>query len=205
MKILSFVRHTESMANVQNLLAGQQDFPLSEKGKSDALVLAKRLHQAFPFDFVFSSPLVRAMQTAEPFAAATGLTIVTDNALREQNIGEFSGWSYPKAEADSRYQQDRSSRWEWAPPGGGESYRAMSERIRPFFDRIGALPDDVRVLCFTHAVTLRIIVGLLENTLPAYPTSLARNGEILTVEYTGLGVRHTVQSRYFGEQSEGRE
>ena len=204
MKTLTFVRHAESVANVGNLLAGQSDFPLSDKGKADAARLPERLFQEFSVSHLFSSPLVRALQTAEPFARRTGLPVVTDAALMEQNIGVFTGWSYPEAEADPRYETERTKRWEWVPPGG-ESYRTMAERIRPFFLRIDALPEGAQVLCFTHAVTLRLIVGLLENTLPVYPTGLARNGEFLTVDYQGLGTHHVVKSRYFGDQVEGKE
>jgi len=205
MKTLAFVRHSESVANVGNLLAGQSDFPLSDKGKSDALNLAERLFRDFPVDKLFSSPLTRALQTAEPLARLSGLVVVTNPALMEQHIGVFTGWSYPDAEADARYEQDRTKRWEWAPPGGGESYRAMAARIRPFFHRIDELPDGTTALCFTHAVTLRIIVGILEDTLPAYPTGLTRNGEILAVDYQGLGRRHEIRSHYYGDQTEGRE
>ena len=62
MKKLSFIRHAESVANVGNLLAGQSDFPLSEKGLADALRLAERLRDDLP-DALYSSPLTRAMQT----------------------------------------------------------------------------------------------------------------------------------------------
>jgi broad specificity phosphatase PhoE len=204
MKTLAFVRHAESVANLGNQLAGQSDVPLSDKGRVDAAQLAARVLAEAQFDRLFSSPLVRAVQTAEPFAALSGLPVVTDPALMEQHIGVFTGWTYPEAEHDPRYEQDRTKRWDWAPPGGGESYRAMAERIRPFFARIDALPDGCRVLCFTHAVTLRLIVGLLENTLPVYPTTLARNGELLAVEYQGLGIPHKVTTRYWGSQVEGK-
>jgi len=204
MKTLQFIRHTESVANVGNLLGGQSDFALSEKGIRDASVLAELFAARYSVDTIISSPLMRARQTADPFSDLLGLEVTLNAALLEQNIGVFSGWSYPAAEADPRYEPDRTKRWDWTPPGG-ESYRQMADRIRPFFTAMEALPNGSRILCFTHAVTLRIIVGLLENTLPVYPTALVRNGELLSVDYTSLGTPHVLRSEYYGDQLEGRE
>jgi broad specificity phosphatase PhoE len=204
MKTLYFVRHAESEANVLNILGGQSDFALSDRGRADAALLAERFTARYGADLIVSSPLRRARETAEPFSIRLGLEVAPDPALMEQNMGVFSGLSYAEAEADPRYERDRTKRWDWTPPGG-ESYRAMADRIRPFFATVDKLADGTRLLCFTHAVTLRIVIGLLEDTLPAYPTSLTRNGEILAVEYTGLGKTHAVVSQYYGDQTDGRE
>lgn len=204
MKTLYFVRHAESEANVRNILGGQIDFPLSDKGRADAALLAERFTARYGVDRIVSSPLKRARETAEPFSVRLGLDLAFDPALMEQNMGVFSGMSYAEAEADPRYERDRTKRWDWTPPGG-ESYRAMADRIRPFFAFVDSLGDGTRLLCFTHAVTLRIVIGLLEDTLPVYPTSLTRNAEILAVEYSGLGRSHIVVSQYYGDQAEGRE
>jgi len=204
MPTLYFIRHTESEANVLHLLGGQSDFPLSDKGKRDADLLAGLFAARHTADHIISSPLARAQQTAEPFAKRLGLPILLNPALMEQNMGIFSGWSYARAEADPRYELDKTKRWHWSPPGG-ESYAAMADRIRPFFSALGAFPQGAKILCFTHAVTLRILVGFLENTLPVYPVPLVRNGELLVVDFQGLGKVHTLKYEYDGDQLEGRE
>jgi len=113
-----FIRHTESEANVLHLLGGQSDFPLSDKGKRDADLLAGLFAARHTADHIISSPLARAQQTAEPFAKRLGLPILLNPALMEQNMGIFSGWSYARAEADPRYELDKTKRWHWSPPGG---------------------------------------------------------------------------------------
>ena len=57
------------------------------------------------------------------------------------------------------------------------------------------------ILIVTHAVTLRIIKGMLEDTLPVYPKKIANNGEIWMVEFKGLGNKHAVKSLFYGNSA----
>lgn len=203
---LYFMRHAESEANALDVLGGRLDYALTAKGTSDAQAVAAGFLAAHRIDAIIASPLLRARQTAEPFARATGLRPSLDEAIVEQDMGAFAGKSYAQAEADPAYELDKSRRWDWAPPGGGESYRMIAERIRPFFARLDALarvgPESVLVV--THAVTLRLIVATLEGSLPSYPVSLARNGEILEYDYEGSGRGRLVGSFYAGPDAEGK-
>jgi len=208
---LYFMRHAESEANRKNLLAGQLDFPLSEEGQRQSREVADAFLRDRPIDAIISSPLLRARATALPFCEALGLRLELDEALLEQDMGVFSGSSYPEAEADPRYELDKSRRWDWVPPGG-ESYEMIARRLRPFFERLdGRRPspenpaaNPEHLLVITHAVTLRIIEAYLLASLPRYPTALARNGEILETDYRGLGIPHELERHYWGKDSEGR-
>ncbi len=195
--LLYLMRHAESEANALDVLAGRIDYPLSPRGMADAEEVARAFSPAHPVDAIVASPLLRARQTAEPFARMTRLAVEADEALVEQDMGVFAGKTYAEAEADPAYERDKSRRWDWSPPGG-ESYRAIAQRLRPFFERLDARAEP-RILVVTHAVALRLIVALLEDSLPAYPTALARNAEILEVEYRGLGRRHEIASHYYGK------
>jgi broad specificity phosphatase PhoE len=212
--ILYFMRHAESEANLLDILAGRKDYSLTAKGKDDAEAVAAAFLPSHPIDAIIASPLLRARQTAEPFARITRLKIRADDALVEQDMGAFGGKTYAEAEADPAYELDKSKRWDWAPPGGGESYRMIAERIKPFFERLDVsrnLDEEAsktgapeRILVVTHAVTLRLIVATLAGSLPAYPTTLARNGEILEFVYRGSGRGSGPKSLYFGKGREGR-
>ena len=216
MRRLYFVRHAESEANVLDILGGQIDYGLSGRGHQDAKNVAAGfaawLGSGKPggmpggkaIDRLISSPLLRARQTASPFSLLLGLAVETDPALMEQDMGIFAGKTFAEAEAHPGYQTDRSLRWNWAPQGG-ESYSSIAERLRPFFARLDALPDLSQVLVVTHAVTLRLICALLNNTLPDYPTSMARNGEIFAVDYEGLGRAHGLESLFFGSSDNRKE
>jgi broad specificity phosphatase PhoE len=203
---LYFMRHAESEANALDILGGRIDYALSERGRAEAKAVARAFCPGHPLDAIIASPLLRARQTAEAFARETRLVIETEAAITEQDMGEFAGKTAAVVEADPAYELDKSRRWDWAPPGG-ESYRQIALRLAPFFARLDerrASGARERILVLTHAVTLRLIIATLEDILPAYPSSMARNAEIFAVEYLGLGRRHEVSSTYFGAQRVGR-
>jgi len=135
---------------------------------------------------------VRAKQTAEPFRVE-GVPFIEDERLMEQNLGEFEGKTYAEAEADELYQQDRSARWNWDSKGV-ESYEVISKRITSFFEELD--PSGPDILIVTHAVAMRLMRGLLENTYPLYPSQLAQNGEIWEVDFKGIGTAHTITSLF---------
>ena len=70
MAVIYIIRHAESEANQQEILASQLDYPLSSKGIDDASQIAAQFRQtiADKLDGIYSSPLKRAVQTAKPFA-----------------------------------------------------------------------------------------------------------------------------------------
>ncbi len=70
MTTLYLIRHAESVANADNLLAGRIDYPLSPTGKLDAAAIASEFATKFAIDLIWCSPLLRAQQTAAPFLVA---------------------------------------------------------------------------------------------------------------------------------------
>jgi broad specificity phosphatase PhoE len=206
-----FMRHAESEANAQDILAGRHEYPLTARGVADAEAIAVSFLPSRKVDAIVSSPLLRAQQTGAPFAQFTGLPVTIDESLIEQNMGRFSGKTYSEVENDPAYEHDKTRRWGWAPPDGGESYEMIADRVRPFFTRLEATKNgnsgrerSAATLVVTHAVTLRLVVGLLEDTLPRYPSTLVRNGEILEVDFQGLGQSHAITSHYYGNQTEAK-
>jgi broad specificity phosphatase PhoE len=190
MTVLFFIRHAESVANARHLLAGRVDFPLSETGKEDAKALAQDFSCAQKIDVLWCSPLLRAQQTAAPFVLACDAPLRIDERLQEQHLGRFSGMTYAEAEADPAYCRDRSARWDWTPEGGGESYRAISERVHSFLVDLRTSCEREhleRILLVTHAVTLRLFRASLEATLPRYPEEIAENGEVWRVKLAPAG------------------
>jgi broad specificity phosphatase PhoE len=190
---LFLIRHAESEANRLDLLAGQLDYPLTEKGKNDIALIAQQFHLEHEIDMIISSPLKRAVQTAEAFASLYVLPVQTDKRLIEQDIGIFQGKSYAELENDKEYEHDRTKRWNWVPKNG-ESYKMMADRLRFFFEMCNRDFQDKKVLIVTHAVTLRIIRGLLENTLPLYPSEIAKNGEVWIASLSEIGKTHSIET-----------
>lgn len=213
MVMLYFVRHAESEANVGDILASRLDFGLSEKGLVDSRVIAGRLREMAAIDRVVSSPLRRAVQTAWAFADAYGVDVEIDDRLTEQELGDYAGMTYAELKTANGYEHDREKRWGWEPVGGGESYEMIARRVEVFFKEFdeGYGGDDVGgeeavggkgggTLVVSHAVTMRLIRGLLENSLPRYPREIAENGEIWRVRYVGLGASHEVESIFLSDE-----
>ena len=197
MKTIYFIRHTQSEANLKDILASRQDFPLTEKGRQEAVAIASEFKDIAQLDRIFCSPLIRAQQTAQPIAEAFGLDVETDERITEQDLGVFSGMTYAELDDRPNYMHERSKRWKWIPEGGGESYEMIANRLEPFFQSLESLEGD-SILFVTHAVTLRMVKAILEQTLPDYPREIAKNGEIWKVQFTGPGNIHDVESIFLG-------
>jgi len=87
-----FLRHGESVGNAQSRWQGQSDYPLTEKGRAQATALAQRWKsENVTFNFVISSPLGRAKETAEIVASTLGASVETDEIWLERAIGEMEG------------------------------------------------------------------------------------------------------------------
>lgn len=199
MKTLLFMRHAESEANARDVLASQLSFPLSHKGHLDAIQISKELLERENIDQIICSPLMRAMQTAAPFASVYRVDIKSEPLLLEQHLGEYSGLTYTELENAPGYMHDRGQRWTWIPNGGGESYQMIAKRITSFFEQLDDKSETLLVV--THAVTMRLIRACLENTLPEYPHEIAHNGEIWKVEFKNLGETHNIESIFLGESA----
>ena len=86
------LRHAESVGNSNGLFQGHSDFKLSERGIQQAQHLAIRwTREGVNFDRVFSSPLLRARQTAEIIAEALGIEVEYYSGWMERDIGGFTG------------------------------------------------------------------------------------------------------------------
>jgi len=87
-----FLRHGESIGNAQARWQGQSDYPLTEKGRAQALALAERWKsERARFDAIIASPLGRAKETAEIIASALRVPVEFDPILLERHIGEMEG------------------------------------------------------------------------------------------------------------------
>lgn len=196
-----FIRHAESAANDKNILASQLDFPLSERGEKDISIIAKRFQEKYSIDYIVSSPLKRALQTAKAFSDIYNLEIKPVNHLIEQNLGIYAGMTYDEIKTAKGYEHDRTKRWEWVPEKG-ESYQMISQRVLPFFEQFNSQTyNNKNILVVTHAVTMRLIRGILENTLPNYPEEIAKNGEIWKVNYSGTGKNHKIEAIFFDTEN----
>ena len=120
---ITFLRHGESVGNLENRFQGHADFPLTETGRAQARALAERWQaEGRTFDRVFSSPLARARETAEIVCSALNAPLELDPEWMEINNGLLAGLSDEEANQAvprpqfmtpyTRFGRTGESRWE---------------------------------------------------------------------------------------------
>ncbi len=170
MLTLVLTRHGSTPRSDPEQHLGQRlDVPLSDAGRAAAAALGARLAD-IQFDRVISSPLLRAVQTAE--LAAPGQETERDPRLMEMDYGRWEGLTYAQIdEVDAAYRR----RWEQDPARlpcpGGESGDQVGARVTSFIDEMldwaegmdgeavpsGSDPDRC-VLVVGHSSTNRILL-----------------------------------------------
>jgi len=148
-------RHGESDWNAAGRWQGHADRPLTELGRRQAEELAERL-ASVRLDAVYSSDLRRARETAEPVAARQGLEVQALPALREVDVGAWSGLSRPEVE---RQFPDAFARWRDGGQGweDGETYEQMGERVVEAVLEIAVAHPGGEVLVVAHGGPIRAL------------------------------------------------
>jgi broad specificity phosphatase PhoE len=95
-----FLRHAESVGNVESRWQGQKNYPLTDKGRAQARALCERWErERVKFDLVITSTLTRARETAEIVTSyLEGIKIEFNPILMERHIGQIEGMT--RAEVD---------------------------------------------------------------------------------------------------------
>lgn len=119
MKELYMTRHGQTEWNIERRLQGSANSPLTEKGVRDAKELAKRVAE-IPFDKVYTSDLLRAVQTADLLTEGREIPRVVLPELREMRMGRWEGQLIADmTESDKeQYENFVSGSPEFAAPGG---------------------------------------------------------------------------------------
>jgi len=154
--VWTFIRHGESVANVESWYAGQTDTPLTDVGRIQAATLADVLRHA-AYDRVFVSDLSRALDTAVAIVDGRGLELVVTPRLRERSCGVLEGQRVADLERTGELQQFRE--FDGRPPGG-ESLRDVAKRVLAF---LADVDDDGRALVVAHGAVMRAVIGVLDD------------------------------------------
>lgn len=160
---LVVLRHGQTVSNLRGIWQGQLDHELTELGRSQARAAAAAIASLRP-SRVVSSDLVRARDTAEEVAAASGgLPVSTDERWREIHAGGWQGLT--AAQVYSQYPEDADkliSGEDFKRGGHGESLADVAHRTRAALDELLASMDPGEcVVITTHGVTGRSLVAEL--------------------------------------------
>jgi len=161
------VRHGESRGNAERRFGGHSPTPLSELGHRQAEATARALARE-RVTAIYSSDLLRAVQTAEPLARATGLEVTRTAALRERSVGLMEGLTSEEAAAAHPEEYAALLRRDFEHVlTGGESYRQLLDRAAAELDRAIERHRGGTVALFSHTGTICILALHLMGALDA--------------------------------------
>ena len=183
--VLFLVRHGETVDNARQIMQGQTQGCLNEKGREQARVVAERL-AAESIDAIVASDLQRAIQTAEIIAEPHGLPVVTTPLLRERDWGGFTGRFIPDLKGEV-----------W--PDDIESEEALLSRARTFLIYITATYPGKRVVAVGHGIFNKAILAVYAQC-PMREVQRMMNAEvrILTVSAERAAAAGTMASSVAG-------
>ena len=161
--MIYLVRHGETEWNRAGRMQGHLDAPLTPRGEAQARAVGETLRDmgVDGFDLV-ASPLGRTRATAAIIASTLGRdpeTIATDARLMEMTWGAWDGLTLAEIEArdPGAMAQRHADHWNYAPPGGGESYVKVALRVT---DWLAGLDADRPLIVISHGGTGRVVRGL---------------------------------------------
>ncbi len=154
------IRHGQTKANLNGILQGHLNVPLSEYGKNQAEITGKAL-STMKIDAIYSSDLIRAKDTAMAIAKYHNCKLILDKRLREAYCGIMQGKTisqcrelykeYYKAVAHDPINTSR--------PGGGESNKDMYERAVRALYHIQNNCSGTNIVIVSHGGIIRCLLS----------------------------------------------
>jgi broad specificity phosphatase PhoE len=190
MTILLLIRHGENDYLKKGILIGSNiGVHLNSRGREQAAVLAKTLKD-LPIKAVYSSPLERALETAEPFATAKKLEINLCPTLRDTDVGDWAGRKLKDLRKFSAWKQVQEKPSTFTFPGG-ESFIGLQARL---VEKIGAIAAAHKqkdlVAIFFHADPIKLVIAhYLELPLDGFQRLRVDTGSISILAIGKTGAR----------------
>ena len=172
-----FVRHGQTVWNVENKICGATDIALTSLGHRQAIETGKKiLAEGIRADEILASPLIRAAETARHISEVTGIPVRLEPRLKGQNFGKWEstardGLEFRKAKEDfcCRYQ-------------GGESMLHLAQRVYNLLDELREEADRKTYILVAHNGIARVVQSYFF--------------EMTNAEYAAFGVANCAVLRY---------
>lgn len=176
MNVVYLIRHSWTNENKIHLIQGRQDYKLCEEGISFAYEKAKEYKEkGLEFDYIYSSPLSRALDTAKIFKEVFNFPkdIIIDQGLIEREFGEAE-----KTIIDDKvYERIMNNEIK-----GMETNEELEERVYNAINNIVSKYDNKRILIVTHSHTIKGMLCYLDERIRM--ESYLRNVTITTLKYS---------------------
>jgi broad specificity phosphatase PhoE len=194
-KTIFLVRHGTTAYNQADLLQGQIDNPLNDRGIEECRKLSEELISE-PIEAVFHSPLQRAKQTAEILNGTRGKEFIPIDCFKEIDLGDWEGHEFARVIEENR---DFFHQWQADPSiaiPGGESFLQVFQRVKPGVKQILDSSHST-IVVVGHATVNRCILAHLLNLDPAP----ARMFRMRNASYSKLLVYRNPRRRYIVVES----
>lgn len=196
------VRHGQTLWNADNLLQGSADIELNERGRVLAGQTGQNLEQTV-FDKIYSSPLIRAYETACLIRGHRNIPIIRDDRLRELNFGVNEGKNFKELLADTsdpfHHFFDRPDLYR--APRQGESLEHICERAAEFMkDVIEPQSRELeRIMIVAHgAINKAIMCHVKQHGIDQYWSGgLQRNCNVIIINLNEDGYHVIDETRIF--------
>lgn len=179
MRNLYFVRHGQTIWNVENKICGATDIALTEEGHRQAEELGEEIRrQGIKADEILYSPLIRATDTARHISEITGIPARVEPRLKEQNFGKYESTPRNGKEFQEAKRQFISG-YE-----GGESMFRLAQRIYNLLDEIRDDKEEKIYILVAHNGIARVVNSYFhEMTNEEYASFGIKNCQILKYDF----------------------
>lgn len=199
------VRHGQTIWNASNLLQGSADIELNEKGRALAGETGRNLEQTV-FNKIYSSPLIRAYETACLIRGHRNIPIIRDNRLQELNFGVNEGKNFKELLADTsdpfHYFFECPSLYR--PPEKGETFEHICDRAAEFMREVvepqaGELE---RIMIVAHgAMNKALMCHVKQHGIEQYWSGgLQKNCNVIIVKLDENGYHVVDETKTFYEE-----
>ena len=156
------IRHASCSGLGQTLWGRTPGVCLNETGKLEAQRLAERF-RGMTLEAIYSSPLERALETAETIARTMKLEVNRNPAFDEIDFGDWTGKSFETLSSDEVWRRFNSVRSATRIPGG-ESFLEVQTRVVTELDKLSSQHNNARVAIVSHADVIKAAVGYFTAT-----------------------------------------
>lgn len=172
---LLLVRHGRTAANRAGVLQGTIDIPLDAFGRMQAERVADRIAREFALDGIVSSPLSRALTTAQAIARRTGLEPILEPGLKEMSFGRYEGLTWAEVR-----ESDPALAARFEDFADDEAGAPEGEIRRDFYHRVWTAVEGVvernpgrRVAVVAHGGVIGAFLAILREQSPNNPAIFA--------------------------------
>jgi len=160
------IRHGVTPWHAEKRVLGQRDIPLSPAGVQQAEAAALAL-DSVKLGEVLSSPLQRAVQTAEIIGRSAGIEVARDPRLIDFKLGRWTGMSYGEIAATEEYQMFLRQPEAMTIPGGESLDEIKRRSVSAVEQALSDCPSGDAVAIVTHAGVIRVLLAHYMGSPPA--------------------------------------